>query len=57
MPNCTREGGEDIDQHSDAGSADDSQHHIIVEGVSHLIIEQLRSPIQHLQLAKTKEGE
>lgn len=53
---CTGKGGKDIDEHSDAGSADDSQHHVIVEGVSHLIVKQLRSPVQHLHLAGTGEA-
>lgn len=52
---CTRKGGEDIDEHSDAGSTDDSQHHIIVEGVPHLVVEQLRPAIKHLHLAGTKK--
>ena len=51
---CTREGGEDEDEHSDAGSTDHSQHHVVVEGVSHLIIEQLCASIQHLHLAETR---
>lgn len=44
---CTRKRGEDIDEHGDADSADDSQHHIIVKGVSDFIIKQLRPSIQH----------
>lgn len=53
---CTRKGGEDIDEHGDAGSADDSQHHVIVEGVSDLVVKQLCPPVQHLHLAGTTEA-
>lgn len=54
---CTRKRGEDIDQHSNAGSADDSQHHVVVESMSHLIIKQLCSPIKHLHLAGAKHSD
>lgn len=47
----TRERGEDIDEYSNAGSTDDSQLHIIVEGLSHFIIKQLCTPIKDLHLA------
>lgn len=50
---CTGEGGEDVDQQRDTGSADERQHHVIVERVSHFVVKQLRSPIEHLHLAET----
>lgn len=53
----TREGGEDEDEQRDAGTADDGQHHVVVESVSHLVVKQLRAAVQHLHLAGASEEE
>lgn len=54
-PDFTRKRGEDIDKRRYAGSTDASQLHIVVEGLSHFIIKQLRPTIKDLHLAGTSQ--
>lgn len=53
----TREGGEDEDEQRDAGAADDGQHHVVVERVSHLVVKELRAAVQNLHLTGAREEE
>lgn len=47
----TRAGGENVDKGCDAAAADEGQEHVIVEGPAHLIIKEIRPPVQNLDFA------